>query len=69
VSCILPILPFIRNTPHGKRLQVKLQAEAMSEYSMMMNESHSGIELMSHHPSTSFGPNHLGYSLEKMLLM
>lgn len=32
VECIRPILPMIRNTPYGKRIQSKLQREHMEQH-------------------------------------
>lgn len=34
VDCIRPILPMIRNTPYGKRIQSKLQRETFDSHSM-----------------------------------
>jgi hypothetical protein len=67
VEGIRPVLPLIRNTPYGKRIQNKLQREQMDHYAGYHNQAalmtlgNRGIAL-THHPrhlAQAIHQNHL----------
>ncbi len=71
VDGIRPVLPLIRNTPYGKRIQNKLQREQMEQFNGFSGQQALVNMALSHHqgmvsPATigrhlgqALGPNHL----------
>src|SRR5258708_32508577 len=50
VEGIRPILPLIRNTPYGKRIQSKLQREHVEPYGGGGSYSHSNLSVLPNGP-------------------
>lgn len=65
VEGIRPVLPLIRNTPYGKRIQNKLQREQMDPFSGYHNQSLMVLGAQGIHHSPHGGGRHIPQALHQ----